>query len=44
MKTIRGLISGDVSVLKSGGVCVTDFHVDPPADRSDGIGHRLTGD
>jgi hypothetical protein len=31
-------------VLKSGGVCVIDFHVDPPADRSDGIGHRPTGD
>jgi thiamine pyrophosphate-dependent acetolactate synthase large subunit-like protein len=28
-------ISKGVSVLKSCGVCVIDFHVDPPADRSE---------
>ena len=33
-----------VAVLKWGGVCVIDFHIAPPADRSDGIGHRPTGD
>ncbi|MGA7489684.1 MAG: thiamine pyrophosphate-binding protein [Xanthobacteraceae bacterium] len=41
---VRAAISQGVSVLKSGGVCVIDFHVDPPPERSDGIGHRATGD
>jgi thiamine pyrophosphate-dependent acetolactate synthase large subunit-like protein len=36
-------IAKGVAALKSGGVCVIDFHVEPPADRSDGIGHRPTG-
>jgi thiamine pyrophosphate-dependent acetolactate synthase large subunit-like protein len=40
---VRAAISKGVSVLKSGGVCVIDFHVDPPPERSDGIGHRATG-
>jgi hypothetical protein len=31
-------------VLKSGGVCVIDFHIAPPPERSDGIGQRATGD
>ncbi len=38
----KAAISKGVAVLKSGGVCVIDFHVEPPADRSDGIGHRAT--
>ena len=40
----KAAISKGVAVLKSGGVCVIDFHIAPPADRSDGIGHRPTGD
>ncbi len=40
---VKAAIAKGVAVLKSGGVCVIDFHVDPPADRSDGIGHRPTG-
>ena len=40
---VKAAISKGVAVLKSGGVCVIDFHVEPPADRSDGIGHRPTG-
>jgi thiamine pyrophosphate-dependent acetolactate synthase large subunit-like protein len=34
-----------VDVLKKGGVCVIDFHVDPPAERTanHGLGHRATG-
>jgi thiamine pyrophosphate-dependent acetolactate synthase large subunit-like protein len=40
---VRTAISKGVSVLKSGGVCVIDFHVDPPPERPDGIGHRATG-
>jgi thiamine pyrophosphate-dependent acetolactate synthase large subunit-like protein len=39
---VKAAIAKGVSVLKSGGVCVIDFHVDPPPDRSDGIGHRPT--
>jgi thiamine pyrophosphate-dependent acetolactate synthase large subunit-like protein len=41
---LQAAISRGVSVLKSGGVCVIDFHVEPPPERSDGIGHRATGD
>ncbi len=35
-----------VDVLKKGGVCVIDFHVDPPAERQSNaaLGHRATGD
>jgi thiamine pyrophosphate-dependent acetolactate synthase large subunit-like protein len=40
----KAAISKGVAVLKAGGVCVIDFHIEPPADRSDGIGHRPTGD
>jgi thiamine pyrophosphate-dependent acetolactate synthase large subunit-like protein len=40
---VGAAISQGVAVLKSGGVCVIDFHVDPPPERSDGIGHRATG-
>jgi acetolactate synthase-1/2/3 large subunit len=41
---VKAAISKGVSVLKSGGVCVIDFHVEPPPERSDGIGHRATSD
>jgi thiamine pyrophosphate-dependent acetolactate synthase large subunit-like protein len=39
-------IARGVDVLKKGGVCVIDFHVDPPAERqaNHGLGHRATGD
>jgi thiamine pyrophosphate-dependent acetolactate synthase large subunit-like protein len=40
---LKAAISKGVSVLKSGGVCVIDFHIEPPAERTDGIGHRATG-
>jgi hypothetical protein len=40
---VKAAISKGVAVLKSGGVCVIDFHVEPPAERSDGIGQRATG-
>jgi thiamine pyrophosphate-dependent acetolactate synthase large subunit-like protein len=40
---VKAAIAKGVAVLKAGGVCVIDFHVDPPPDRSDGIGHRPTG-
>ncbi|HEY7296750.1 MAG TPA: thiamine pyrophosphate-binding protein [Xanthobacteraceae bacterium] len=38
-------IAKGVDVLKKGGVCVIDFHVDPPAERqaSHSLGHRATG-
>jgi hypothetical protein len=39
---VKAAIAQGVSVLKSGGVCVIDFHVEPPPERSDGIGHRAT--
>jgi thiamine pyrophosphate-dependent acetolactate synthase large subunit-like protein len=39
---VNAAISQGVAVLKSGGVCVIDFHVDPPTDRSEAIGHRPT--
>jgi thiamine pyrophosphate-dependent acetolactate synthase large subunit-like protein len=41
---VKSAVAKGVSVLKSGGVCVIDFYVEPPADRSDGIGARGTGD
>jgi thiamine pyrophosphate-dependent acetolactate synthase large subunit-like protein len=39
-------IAKGVDVLKKGGVCVIDFHVDPPSERqaNHGLGHRATGD
>ena len=37
---VKSAMAKGVSVLKSGGVCVIDFWVDPPPDRSDGIGKR----
>ena len=40
---LQAAISKGVAVLKSGGVCVVDFHVEPPPERSDGVGHRATG-
>ena len=40
---VRAAISKGVAVLKSGGVSVIDFHVEPPPERSDGIGQRATG-
>src|SRR5262249_42129177 len=39
---VESAVAKGVSVLKSGGVCVIDFWVDPPPDRSDGIGQRGT--
>jgi len=41
---VKAAISRGVAVLKSGGVCVIDFHIAPPPERSDGIGQRATGD
>jgi thiamine pyrophosphate-dependent acetolactate synthase large subunit-like protein len=41
---VKSAVAKGVSVLKSGGVCVIDFWIDPPSDRSDGIGQRGTGD
>jgi thiamine pyrophosphate-dependent acetolactate synthase large subunit-like protein len=43
---VKAAIERGVDVLKKGGVCVIDFHVEPPADRSanHGLGHRATGD
>jgi thiamine pyrophosphate-dependent acetolactate synthase large subunit-like protein len=40
---VKAAISKGVAVLKSGGVCVIDFHIEPPPERKDGIGHRPTG-
>ncbi len=42
---VKAAIEKGVAVLKQGGVCVIDFHVDPPAERqaSHGLGHRATG-
>jgi thiamine pyrophosphate-dependent acetolactate synthase large subunit-like protein len=40
---VKAAISKGVAVLKSGGVCVIDFHIEPPPERTDGIGHRPTG-
>ena len=42
----KAAIARGVDVLKKGGVCVIDFHVDPPAERqaNHGLGHRATGD
>ena len=39
-------IARGVDVLKKGGVCVIDLHVDPPSERqaSHALGHRATGE
>jgi len=39
-------IENGVDVLKKGGVCVIDLHIDPPAERqaSHALGHRATGE
>jgi thiamine pyrophosphate-dependent acetolactate synthase large subunit-like protein len=39
---VQAAIARGVAVLKAGGVCVIDFHVPPPPERSDGLGHRAT--
>jgi thiamine pyrophosphate-dependent acetolactate synthase large subunit-like protein len=41
----KAAIARGVDVLKKGGVCVIDFHVDPPSERQAGhaLGHRATG-
>ncbi len=38
-------IARGVDVLKKGGVCVIDIHIDPPAERQSAhaLGHRATG-
>jgi thiamine pyrophosphate-dependent acetolactate synthase large subunit-like protein len=43
---VKDAIGRGVDVLKKGGVCVIDFHIDPPAERAAGhaLGHRATGD
>src|SRR5437588_3940898 len=42
---VKGALEKGVSILKKGGVCVIDFHVDPPAERQaiSALGHRETG-
>jgi thiamine pyrophosphate-dependent acetolactate synthase large subunit-like protein len=42
---IAGALEQGVAVLKQGGVCVIDFHVDPGADRTSAasVGQRKTG-
>jgi thiamine pyrophosphate-dependent acetolactate synthase large subunit-like protein len=42
---VKAAISKGVSVLKAGGVCVIDFHIDPGEERAAGaaLGHRPTG-
>jgi thiamine pyrophosphate-dependent acetolactate synthase large subunit-like protein len=43
---VKAAMQQGVDVLKKGGVCVIDFHVEPPPERSasHGLGHRATGD
>jgi thiamine pyrophosphate-dependent acetolactate synthase large subunit-like protein len=43
---VAAALQKGVDVLKKGGVCVIDFHVEPPAERQAGhaLGHRATGD
>jgi acetolactate synthase I/II/III large subunit len=41
---LKSAIAKGVSVLKSGGVCVIDFWIEPPPERSDGIGQRPISD
>jgi thiamine pyrophosphate-dependent acetolactate synthase large subunit-like protein len=42
---IAGALEQGVAVLKQGGVCVIDFHVDPGADGTSAasVGQRKTG-
>jgi thiamine pyrophosphate-dependent acetolactate synthase large subunit-like protein len=42
---VKPAIERGVDVLKKGGVCVIDLHVDPPSERqaSHALGHRATG-
>ena len=43
---VKGAIEKGVDVLKKGGVCVIDFHINPPAERqaAHALGHRATGE
>ena len=43
---VKGAIEKGVDVLKKGGVCVIDFHIDPPSERqaAHALGHRATGE
>jgi thiamine pyrophosphate-dependent acetolactate synthase large subunit-like protein len=42
---VKPALEKGVAILKKGGVCVIDFHVDPPAERQaiSALGHRETG-
>ena len=42
---VKAALEKGVAVLKQGGVCVIDFHVDPPPERAaiSALGHRETG-
>jgi thiamine pyrophosphate-dependent acetolactate synthase large subunit-like protein len=42
---VKGALEKGVAILKQGGVCVIDFHVDPPPERAvvSALGHRETG-
>ena len=42
---VNAAIAKGVDILKKGGVCVIDLHIDPPAERqsSHALGHRATG-
>jgi thiamine pyrophosphate-dependent acetolactate synthase large subunit-like protein len=43
---VKAAIEKGVDVLKKGGVCVIDFHIDPPSERqaAHALGHRATGE
>ena len=43
---VKAAIEKGVDVLKKGGVCVIDFHINPPSERqaSHALGHRATGE
>jgi thiamine pyrophosphate-dependent acetolactate synthase large subunit-like protein len=42
---VKPALEKGVAILKKGGVCVIDFHVDPPPERAviSSLGHRETG-
>jgi thiamine pyrophosphate-dependent acetolactate synthase large subunit-like protein len=42
---VQPALEKGVAILKRGGVCVIDFHVDPPVERQEisALGHRETG-
>jgi thiamine pyrophosphate-dependent acetolactate synthase large subunit-like protein len=42
---VKPALEKGVAILKQGGVCVIDFHVDPPPERAviSALGHRETG-